>query len=103
MQPRGDPCCGTPSLVYTRSLFHEAAPFSARQAATEALCRRMLWDWAGLHGWLLAAVHRPVRAIAAYDAGSALELVVTFGRHGVATSRFKEVACPKVCNSSCAG
>ncbi len=56
----------------------------------------MLWDWAGLHGWLLAAVDRPVSAIAAYDAAAALELVVTFGRHGIATSRFKEVACPKV-------
>lgn len=65
------------------------------QAVAEALCRRMLWSQPGIYTWLLAATRRPVAAIAAYDAEAALKLVLTFGRHGVASSHLRALATPK--------
>jgi hypothetical protein len=68
---------------------------SLQQAVAEALCRRMLWAQPGIYTWLLAATRRPVAAIAAYDAEAALKLVLTFGRHGVASSHLRTLANPK--------
>ena len=55
----------------------------------------MLWSQAGIYTWLLAVTRRPVAAIAAYDAEAALKLVLTFGRHGVASSHLRTLASPK--------
>lgn len=64
------------------------------QAASLALCRRVLWNWPGLYAWLLAATSKPVLAIASYDANSALKLCLSFGRHGLSTSHFRTLALP---------
>lgn len=67
----------------------------SEQVAAEALCWRMLWARPGIYTWLLAATRRPVAAIAAYDAEAVLKLVLTFGRHGVASSHLRALASPK--------
>jgi hypothetical protein len=55
----------------------------------------MLWAQPGIYTWLLAAARRPVAAIATYDAEAALERVLTFGRHGIASSHLRTLATPK--------
>ena len=64
------------------------------QAASLALCRRLLWSWPGIYEWLLAATSKPVTAIASYDAEAALKLCLAFGRAGISTSHFRKLASP---------
>lgn len=59
------------------------------QAINLSLCKQLLWQWDGIYEWLLGAAHHPVTAVAQYDAGLALKLLLCFGRHGICTTHCK--------------
>lgn len=64
------------------------------QAINLRLCKQLLWRWDGIYSWLLGAARHPVTAVAQYDADATLKLLLSFGRHGICTTHFKELTLP---------